>query len=117
RGPNRLAGRLGHDRRTLDAHLTRTELPASRSGADVPLGLAPLFVVALLQGGRGGLDSPPAAVQQQMPGIGARHPAFARDGRLAVSVHGDIWTVTPSGEWTHLTSVGSSDREPSWSGD
>ena len=55
--------------------------------------------------------------QQQTFGIGARQPAFSRDGRLAVSVHGNIWTLSPSGAWTQITSGGASDREPSWSFD
>jgi gamma-glutamyltranspeptidase len=47
----------------------------------------------------------------------ARDPAFARDGRLAVSVQGDIWVVSPSGTWTRITSGGAWDREPAWSPD
>jgi gamma-glutamyltranspeptidase len=89
----------------------------------VPLGFAPLVVVALLQARGTGPTFPqrpfaaPVAQQQQTLGIGARQPAFAHDGRLAVSVHGDIWIVTPTGEWTRVTSGGASDREPSWSFD
>jgi len=89
----------------------------------VPLGIAPIFVVALLQAGGAGAAvpqrglGPPAAQQPQTLGIGARQPAFARDGRLAVSVHGDIWVVTATGEWTRVTTGGASDREPSWSFD
>lgn len=47
----------------------------------------------------------------------ARNPAYAPDGRLAVSVDGDIWVVSKAGEWTHVTSGGAWDREPAWSGD
>jgi gamma-glutamyltranspeptidase len=47
---------------------------------------------------------------------GARNPAFARDGRLAVSVRGDIWTVR-GGSWTQVTSGAAWDREPAWSSD
>ena len=48
---------------------------------------------------------------------GARDPAYARDGRLAVAVHGDIWLRSSSGTWTPLTSGASWDREPAWSTD
>jgi gamma-glutamyltranspeptidase len=59
----------------------------------------------------------PIAAQRQTLGMGARQPAFSRDGRLAVSIHGDIWTLSPTGEWTQITSGGASDREPAWSRD
>ena len=81
------------------------------------------LVVALLQAGGVGSTFPaspvagPVAQPQETPGIGARQPAFARDGRLAVSVHGDIWILTPAGDWIRATSGGASDREPSWSVD
>jgi gamma-glutamyltranspeptidase len=51
------------------------------------------------------------------PGAGARNPAYARDGRLAVSVRGDLWVVSKNGEWTQLTSGPAWDREPAWSAD
>ncbi len=44
---------------------------------------------------------------------GARDPAYARDGRLAVSVRGDLWVRAAGGEWTPLTR-GAVDREPAW---
>ena len=50
-------------------------------------------------------------------GAGARNPAYARDGRLAVSVQGDIWIVSTRGEWTRVTSGPAWDREPAWSAD
>src|SRR4051794_19993580 len=49
-------------------------------------------------------------------GTAARNPAFARDGRLAVSVQGDIWTVR-GGNWKQVTSGPGWDREPTWSSD
>ena len=49
-------------------------------------------------------------------GTAARNPAFARDGRLAVSVQGDIWTVR-GGNWKQVTSGPGWDREPAWSTD
>lgn len=46
----------------------------------------------------------------------ARNPAFAHDGRLAVSIQGDIWTAR-GGNWTRVTSGAGWDREPAWSAD
>jgi gamma-glutamyltranspeptidase/glutathione hydrolase len=77
------------------------------------IGFVTCTTTPLLAQGRSGGASP----SQQPLGIGARQPAFAADGRLAVSVHGHIWTLTPGGEWTQMTSGGASDREPSWSFD
>lgn len=83
------------------------------------LGLPALVVVLLQATG----TTPPArqvaapSSTQATVGIGARQPTFARDGRLAVSVRGNIWIMTPSGEWTGVTSGGASDREPAWSFD
>jgi gamma-glutamyltranspeptidase len=50
-------------------------------------------------------------------GAGARNPAYSRDGRLAVSVQGDIWVVSKTGTWTRLTSGPAWDREPAWTPD
>ena len=50
-------------------------------------------------------------------GVGARNPAYARDGRLAVSVQGDVWIVSARGEWTRVTSGPAWDREPAWTPD
>ena len=50
-------------------------------------------------------------------GAPARNPAYSRDGRLAVSVHGDLWIVSTRGEWTRVTSGAAWDREPAWTGD
>ena len=50
-------------------------------------------------------------------GVAARNPAYARDGRLAVSVQGDLWIVSALGEWTRLTSGPAWDREPAWTPD
>src|SRR5687768_7888999 len=50
---------------------------------------------------------------------GARGPAFAGDGRLAISVDGDLW-LHPAGDasrWVRLTSGAAWDREPAWSPD
>src|SRR5215467_2550318 len=65
-----------------------------------------IFAAALLQGTTPAVDS-----------AGARNPTFSRDGRLAVSVDGDIWVVSKSGAWTRVTSGPAWDREPAWSPD
>lgn len=47
-----------------------------------------------------------------------RDPAFARDGRLAVAIEGDIWVRDAAGRrWTRLTSGPAWDRQPAWSPD
>lgn len=47
-----------------------------------------------------------------------RDPAFAADGRLAVSIEGDIWIRDAGGgKWVRLTSGASWDRQPAWSPD
>ena len=63
-----------------------------------------IFAATLLQGA-----TPDSA--------GARNPTFSRDGRLAVSVGGDIWVVSRSGAWTRVTSGPAWDREPAWTPD
>ena len=57
-----------------------------------------------------------SAAQPSTP-AGARDPAYARDGRLAVAVHGDLWMRSFTGAWTHLTTGEAWDREPAWSPD
>jgi gamma-glutamyltranspeptidase len=68
------------------------------------------FAVALF------LQAAPSTLASQ-PTPAARNPSYAADGRLAVSVDGDLWVVAPSGEWTQVTSGGAWDREPAWSPD
>lgn len=49
-----------------------------------------------------------------------RDPAYAPDGRLAVSIDGDLWVQRSAGRdggWSRLTSGGAWDREPAWSRD
>ena len=66
-----------------------------------------IFAAALLQG-----SSTPAP-----DSTGVRNPAFSRDGRLAVSVAGDIWVVSKSGAWQRVTSGPAWDRDPAWTPD
>jgi len=47
-----------------------------------------------------------------------RDPAFATDGRLAVSFEGDLWLRDAGGRrWNRLTSGAAWDRQPAWSPD
>ena len=49
---------------------------------------------------------------------GARTPAFAPDGRIAVSIDGDLYVQqSAAGRWTRLTSGPAWDRDPVWSRD
>jgi gamma-glutamyltranspeptidase/glutathione hydrolase len=50
--------------------------------------------------------------------LGARGPTYAPDGRLAVSVDGDIFAQqTPGGHWMHITTGIAWDRDPAWTRD
>lgn len=49
---------------------------------------------------------------------GARTPAFAPDGRIAVSIDGDLYAqAAPNGAWLRLTTGPAWDRDPAWSRD
>ena len=51
---------------------------------------------------------------------GARNPAVARDGRLAIEARGDIWITDAPGagaQWRRVTSGGAWDRAPAWTPD
>ncbi|HEY6218882.1 MAG TPA: gamma-glutamyltransferase, partial [Gemmatimonadaceae bacterium] len=76
-----------------------------------------LFSLLQATASRNPAVNPALPAQQQPSDLGARQPAFARDGRLALSIRGDIWVLSPSGEWTQVTSGAASDREPAWSFD
>ena len=59
----------------------------------------------------------PAAPATQ---LAMRDPAYAPDGRLAVSVDGDLWTQRSPGRespWVRLTKGSAWDREPAWAAD
>ena len=51
--------------------------------------------------------------------LGARNPAYASDGRLALSIRGDIWIrgAGASGAWAQVTSGPAWDRQPAWTRD
>src|SRR5215831_6115762 len=62
------------------------------------------------------------ALQQPVPadsGLrGTRDPAYAPDGRLVVSIDGDLYIQAANGgPWTRLTGGPAWDREPTWSRD
>src|SRR5690349_5556360 len=49
---------------------------------------------------------------------GVRDPAFAPDGRLVVSIDGDLYIQAANGgAWSHLTTGPAWDRQPVWSRD
>jgi gamma-glutamyltranspeptidase len=50
---------------------------------------------------------------------GARNPAYAYDGRLALSIRGDLWVRSAGepGRWQQITSGPAWDRYPSWTAD
>jgi gamma-glutamyltranspeptidase len=59
-----------------------------------------------------------AALVQSPPSTPVRDPAFAADGRLAVSVEGDLWLRDAGGRrWTRLTNGAAWDRQPAWTPD
>src|SRR5688500_15544114 len=62
----------------------------------------------------------PSSAADSLPSSGARDPAYARDGRLAVAVRGDLWVQDRAGagaRWVRVTSGPAWDREPAWSAD
>lgn len=54
--------------------------------------------------------------QPALPETGAADPAYARDGRLVVTLRGDLWVRAgaDTAPWMQLTSGAASDREPAW---
>ena len=61
---------------------------------------------------------PLSIASAQYPSVpGARDPSYFADGRLALSVRGDLWVVSPNGNWRRITSGEDWDREPAWSPD
>ncbi|MCC6316485.1 MAG: gamma-glutamyltransferase [Gemmatimonadaceae bacterium] len=54
----------------------------------------------------------------QAPGLPVRDIAFARDGRLAASIEGDIWVRQSNGRsWVQVTRGAAWDRQPAWATD
>lgn len=60
------------------------------------------------------LFAPVVTAQDQL--VNARGPAFAPDGRLVVSIDGDLWLRTGA-QWSHVTRGAAWDRDPAWSTD
>lgn len=59
-----------------------------------------------------------AGAQESAVLNGSRSPAYAPDGRLAVSIDGDLYAqVAPGGTWIRLTSGAAWDRDPAWTRD
>ena len=55
---------------------------------------------------------------QRAPQLPVHDIAFARDGRLAASIDGDLWVRAANGRtWTQLTRGATWDRQPAWSAD
>ncbi|HEX5971631.1 MAG TPA: gamma-glutamyltransferase [Gemmatimonadaceae bacterium] len=70
--------------------------------------LLALFVTVLLQ----------APAPDTGAALAARSPAFAPDGRLAISSNGDLLVqATPNGPWVRATSGPAWDRDPAWTRD
>ena len=70
------------------------------------------------------LAAPAAARAQLTAGDaalrGARSPAYSSDGRLAVSIDGDLWVQrgdAPARTWVRVTAGADWDREPAWTPD
>ncbi len=60
------------------------------------------------------LFAPALSAQDQL--VNARGPAFSPDGRLVVSVDGDLW-LRSGAQWTQLTNGPAWDRDPAWTPD
>ena len=59
-----------------------------------------------------------APVQDTGATQAARSPAFAPDGRLAISANGDLLVqATPNGPWVRATTGSAWDRDPTWTHD
>lgn len=59
-----------------------------------------------------------ALTAQPAPHLPVHDIAFARDGRLAASIEGDLWVRAANGRsWAQLTRGAMWDRQPAWSAD
>ena len=85
------------------------------------MSLAGLLGAALLQVAATQPNTlPPATPQSRATQPAMRDPAFAPDGRLAVSIDGDLWVQRAPGRdagWLRLTAGAGWDREPAWAPD
>lgn len=57
-----------------------------------------------------------AQLQATQGVVNARGPAFASDGRLVVSIDGDLWLRSGT-QWAQLTRGSAWDRDPAWTAD
>ena len=77
--------------------------------------LRSLFAAGIFTAGLSTASAPAQAPSSALP---VREIAFARDGRLAASMEGDIWIRDSGGStWTQLTRGAMWDRQPAWSPD
>lgn len=75
-----------------------------------------IFTLLLAAAHLAGPDTVPDVIRM----TGARNPAYAADGRLALSVRGKLWVRSSTGNrpaWMQVTSGPSWDREPAWTHD
>src|SRR6188474_1438540 len=90
--------------------VARPSSGAAPGGAAHPESRSPMHVALLLLA----LQQP--AVDSALRGV--RDPAFAPDGRLVVSIDGDLYLqAAGSGAWSRLTTGPAWDREPVWARD
>ena len=62
--------------------------------------------------------SRPAPLADSLALTGARGPAYASNGRLAISVHGDLYLQRAAGTaFTQITTGAGWDRDPAWTAD
>ena len=68
------------------------------------------------------IDRASASPQSAVAPDGVRAPAFAQDGRLAISIAGDLWVLEPDGNGgfrsgRKVTEGAAWDRDPAWTSD
>src|SRR5690349_17025439 len=100
------ASRITHHASRITRHASRVTRHASPA---TYMRLVSLAIVLPLLSAR--------AQTREMSVSGARDLVYAHDGRLALSVRGDLWIVSATGRWSRVTADASWDREPSWSTD
>lgn len=68
--------------------------------------------------------APASAADSAATARGAQGPAYSADGRLALSIRGDLWIRSGTGteardsvRWVHVTQGAAWDRDPAWTAD